>query len=141
MSDRRPPQSDDEILEAFAELFDSVPPDTPEEIQAALLEAGIDPDQVANEVKQLVEDGLASSPYNWRNAQPALDQARLELEASQIETPGERSDIVEAIQQLLSQSRDQSLAAHFRNENFSQMSKEELASLYQELKYLSEHNR
>jgi hypothetical protein len=136
VGNRVPPQNDDEILEAFADLLDHVRPETPEEVRAILLEAGLDPDEIVAEGRQLIQDGLANSPYNWRNAQKKLAQARADLESSALNLPLSREEIIAALRELLTHPRVQSVGAHFRSQNLSDMPDEEIASLYQELRYL-----
>ena len=64
MNKRRSPATEEELVHAFADLFDEVGLDTPEEIDAALREGGHDPDTIAARMKSVAERALARSPLN-----------------------------------------------------------------------------
>jgi hypothetical protein len=142
MSNKASPQSDEEILRAFTDLFDQVMPETPEDFDTALLEAGLDPDEIAAEVRQVVRQGLANSPHNWRNFQQKLEEAKAEVETAEmaLSDTATMSYIIEAIQMLLSLPRMQSVGAHYRGEKLEKRSKEELRALFGELKYLADQD-
>lgn len=48
-----------QLIKALADLFDEVGPETPEEVDAALIEYGYDPDKVGKLGKQIAEEALA----------------------------------------------------------------------------------
>ena len=142
MSERRPPATEDELIHAFISLFNAVEPETPEEIQTTLRDAGYDPDSVAARMQTIAARALENSPLNWRNRA----QRELEAEKTQIETitssqPSNRAGIIDAIKQLLAGLSGQQLglAAHFRN--FDHATDEDLASLLADLEYLVAQQR
>jgi hypothetical protein len=61
MNTRRPPASEAELVHACADLFDEVGPDTPEDIDAALRDAGHDPDTIAARMASAAARALARS--------------------------------------------------------------------------------
>jgi len=63
---RRPIETGEDLVRAFADLFDEIEPETPEEIDAVLREAGYDPDEVGARMEAVAERALVDSPLNWR---------------------------------------------------------------------------
>jgi DNA-directed RNA polymerase subunit F len=138
MTKSGPPKTSEDLVRAVADLFDEVEPETQEEIDAVLREAGHDPDEVAARMKVVAERALASSPFNWRNrAQRELADERARYERLASVLPRSRADILSAIQALLAQlgGRTQQAYAHFRN--FESATDEDLARLLSELEYLA----
>jgi hypothetical protein len=84
MNKRRPPATEEELVHAFADLFDEVEPETPEEVDAVLREVGHDPDTIAARMKSIAERALARSPLN--RAQQELEAERSKLESA-VHTP------------------------------------------------------
>jgi hypothetical protein len=137
MNKRRPPATEEELVHAFADLFDEVGPETPEEIDAVLREGGHDPDTIAARMKSIAERALARSPLNWRNrAQQELEAERTKLDRVTPVARHDRSEIIAAIQQLLSRLQAHQLAPAHAYRNFDQATDEDLSSLLAELEYL-----
>jgi hypothetical protein len=135
MKKRKPVQTSEELIRAFADLFDEIEPETPAEIDAMLREAGYDPDEIGAQMKAVAEQALANSPLNWRNRAPqemAEEQARFDKAEST--SPRNRTDMIKAIQQLLAGRSEQALA-HFRN--LESASDDDLASMLAELEFLA----
>jgi hypothetical protein len=61
MNTHRPPATEEELVHVFADLFDEVGPETPEEIDATLREEGHDPDTIAARMTSAAERALARS--------------------------------------------------------------------------------
>ena len=142
MNERRPPTTEDELIHSFADLFDAVEPETPEEIQTTLKDAGYDPDGVAARMQAIAARAIENSPFNWRKrAQRELETEKTRLETRTSSTPRNRAGIVDAIKQLLAGLSGQQfeLAAHFRN--FDQATDEDLSSLLADLEYLVSQQR
>jgi len=139
MSKRRPPDTYEDLVRAFADLFDETEPQTPEDVDTFLREAGYDPDQVGARIQTLAEHALANSPLNWRNrALQELAQARAQLDDFVATTPRSRSEIIAALRQIIAQLGAEKCklpAASFRN--LERATDEDLASLLVELEYLS----
>ncbi len=137
MKKRRPPATEEELVHAFADLFDEVGPETPEEIDAVLREVGRDPDTIAAQMKAVAERALARSPLDWRNrAQQELEAERHRLESVTPTLGRGRGEIITAIQRLLSQLQARQLAPAHAHRHFDQATDEDLASLLVEIEYL-----
>jgi hypothetical protein len=142
MNKRRPPATEEELVHTFADLFDEVGPETPEEVDAILREGGHDPDTIAARMKSIAEHALARSPLNWRNrAQQELEAERTKLDRVTPVARHDRSEIIAAIQQLLSRLQAHQLAPAHAYRNFDQATDEDLASLLAELEYLAAGKR
>lgn len=59
MSFRTPPRTDEELVRVFDHLFDQTEPQTPEEVDAVLREAGYDPDELATRMDEVAQAALA----------------------------------------------------------------------------------
>lgn len=141
MSKRRPPETyeDEDLVRVFADLFDEIEPQTPEDVDTVLREAGYDPDKIGARIQTLAEQALANSPLNWRKRAPEeLAQARAQLDDFVSTTPRSRSEIIAALRQIIAQlgaKKSKLAAAYFRN--LEQATDDDLASLLVELEYLS----
>lgn len=134
MSEHKPPKTDKELAQAIDELFDEIPPpQTPDEVDAIIQEAGYDPDEFATRMQTLVEQASANSPLNWRNQSERLEKERKKLSTSSVTSPLTRSKIIESIQQILSQQPQ--WATHYRN--LDETTDDDLLSWLEELRYLS----
>ena len=137
MNKRQPPATEEELVHAFADLFNEVEPDTPEEIDAVLREGGHDPDTIAARMKSIAERALARSPLNWRNrAQQELEAEKSKLDNVTPIVRRGRGEMITAIQQLLSRLHAHQLAPAHAYRNFDQATDDDLASLLAELEYL-----
>jgi hypothetical protein len=137
MNKQRPPATEEELVHAFADLFDEVEPETPEEVDATLREGGHDPDSIAARMKSVAERALARSPLNWRNrAQQELEAEKRKLDSVTPTVRRGRGEMITAIQQLLSRLQAHQLAPAHAYRNFDQATEEDLASLLTELEYL-----
>lgn len=133
MNRRRSPQTDEELVRSFLNLFDEVVPDSPEDVDEFLRESGYDPDDIGARIQAVAKKALKDSPLNWRKrAGHELRQVRDRLENF---APGQkegRTEIITAIQEFVVQH---GLAtANFRN--MEQATEEDLASLLFELEFL-----
>lgn len=137
MTKKKPLETSEEFVNALTDLFNEIGPETPEEVEAILREAGYDPAKLAAEMQAFAEQSLKNSPLNWRNrAQQELTAARSHFESTLSRVSRSRSELIEAIQQLLQQvgGQPQQALAHFRN--FESASDDDLASMLEELEYL-----
>jgi len=138
MTGRRPPKTDEELVRVFDYLFDQTEPQTPEEVDAVLREAGCDPGEVAARMDEVAQRALAESPLNWRNrARAQHEEAVAQLKSSLSSARGNRTEVLAAIEQVLTQlapKQRESLTAHFRS--LDQATDADLASLLGELEYL-----
>ena len=118
MTKRKPLETSEDLVQALADLFDEVEPETPEEIDAVLRECGHDPDAVAARMRALAERAIVNSPLNWRNRAQELEKERASLASFVSSLPRSPEEIVAVIKQLLSQLEgDQSklVPAYYRN--------------------------
>ena len=141
MKGRRSIETSEDLVRAFADLFDEIEPETPEEIDAVLCEAGYDPDEIGARMKAVAERALVDSPLNWRNrAQRELEAERARIAAAVKTSLLNRADIIHAIEQLVAQFGGQMAYAH---RNLDSETDEDLASLLSELEYLAsrQHGR
>ena len=138
MSIRKPPESEQDILNAFADLFDEIQPETSEEIDTILIEAGFEPEQVAANMQALAEKALSESPLNWRK-QASRDRQQAEEGLRELEstTPTNRTDILTALRDFAKRRPEQYQLAmvQFRN-NVEEASDKDLQTLLTELIYL-----
>lgn len=137
MNEKKSPETYFELSNAFLELFDSVLPEDSDEIDELLLEMGFDPGKVAAGLRELADRATAESPLNWRvQAARELKTERARFTKLIRRSELSRNEILAQIQALLSKgSAERSfLAAH---RNLQDLSDEDLASLMEDLLYLS----
>ena len=135
-----PPQTDQDLIQVFADLFDAVEPETPEEIDAVLVEGGYDPNEVGSRMQAFAEQALAKSPLNWRNQADTKLQAvgaKLENFRAPVAIPPTREQIIDAIKELTGRLRGRARLAQAYFRNFESASDEDLASLLSELQFLT----
>lgn len=135
MKKRRHVETSEDLVRAFANLFDEVAPETPEEIDAELCEAGYDPDKIGARMQAVAGQALANSPLNWRSrAQRELEDERARIAGFAATSLRSRAEVIVAIKQLVAQSGGQMVYAH---RNLESETDEDLASLLAELEYLA----
>ena len=138
MTERRSMGTYEELTRVLADLFDEVGPDTPEEVDAVLVEAGYDPDEVGRQMQTFAEQAMANSPVNWRNrAQQELAAERALYERTAPTPSGSREDIISGIRHLISQMGRRPSQVFAYHRNLEEMSDEDLASVLSDLEYLS----
>lgn len=138
MPNKKPPATDKDLIRAITDSFNEVEPDSPEEINAILRDAGYDPDQVARQMKAVAERALKESPLNWRERTQEMEDAKSRLIAFTSALPTSRAEIINAIKELvakLGSGKSELAMAQYRN--FESASDEDLASLLRQLQYLS----
>lgn len=129
--------NDKDIAQAFEALFDqALVPQSEEEADEIIREAGIDPEAWSDKMYALVQELLRSSPLNWRN----VSKDELSNKAEALESIPKRLDKTKEELQELIQARlkrlnlsPQKAPAAYRNREV--LTKEDLASLLQELDY------
>jgi hypothetical protein len=136
---RRRVETSEDLVCAFADLFNEVAPETPEEIDGELCAAGYDPDKIGARMQAAAEQSLANSPLNWRSrAQRQLEVERARIAGFVTTLLRSRAEIIAAIRQLVAQSGGQMVYAH---RNFESETDEDLASLLADLEYLASQQR
>ena len=142
MTEQSPPATEDELVRVFADLFNELAPETPEELQATLRAAGYTPERMAARMQAVADRAIATSPFNWRHrARQEIAEENARRAALEPAQPRSRGDLLNAIRQLLTQIQGSSveLAAHFRN--FDRATDEDLVSLLADLEYLAAQQR
>ena len=137
MAKRKPLETSEELVSAFADLFDAVEFETPEEIDAVLLEAGYDPNEIAARMRAVAVQTIAESPLNWRNQTDALEEERIRLASLPSALLPSREDLIAGIESILARLptvRRRTVMAYHRN--LDEATNEDLASLLAELQYL-----
>lgn len=137
MAKRKSTPTNEELIDAFTDLFNAVEPETPEEIDAVLSESGLDPDDVAARMRAFAQKAIEASPYNWRNQADSLreEQERLARRSSDLRLS--REEMMRTIESLttgLGRGQRARAAAYYRN--LEEATDEDLASLLDELRYL-----
>lgn len=139
--DRSRPMNDDEILDAFADLLREVVPEGREEIDALLVEAGLDPEGVRAEASELIKDLKATTPLDWRNRQEELKEAQGRRAEGLSRLPKDREGLLRRLQELLEDSDLKQAYVHFRNKQNEELSEEELRSLVRDVEFALEEVR
>ncbi len=138
MSEQKCPKTERELIEALADLFEEIPPETGEEADEVLRDAGLDPELVAKNMREFAEGVLAKSPLNWRNrAEHERAEAKRRLRGFESSMPSDRQGLLAEVSTLLERVRCQHqglVAVEFRQ--FEESSEEDLRSLLAELRYL-----
>jgi hypothetical protein len=136
---KKPPETYRAFVDRLADLFDQIPPETVEEAEQELRDAGFDPEAVGQRMKILAEQTLARSRLNWRiNAAEERGRVVDKLTHFVARVPEARSELETAIRQILERSPQfgnlPAVTAHFRN--FAEATDEDLKSLLFELEFL-----
>jgi hypothetical protein len=139
MSEKRPIESEEDLVAAFDQLFDEVPaPESLEEAEKYIRGAGLNPDEFGAEISSFVASALANSPLNWRNRnQEPIHRALAALETREKETSADRASLLAQIPALL-----ETLVGRFPDRqplhyrNLTELATADLASLVQELEFL-----
>ena len=136
MPKRKPPETDAELLAAFADLFDEIEMESDEDADEVLRAAGYDLDALDKEIRAIVDETVAASPLNWRNKQAEIAQAKDRFNRMQKRLLS-RSEMETTAKSLIAKiPQSERPAIHFRN--FEEMTDEDLASWLIELNFLME---
>lgn len=143
MTEKEPIRSEVELAEAFDQLFNEIPsPQTQEEIDKYISDAGIDPDSFSLKIKKMVADAIEKSSLNWRNEanQTKIEKARTQLESIRDISEFDHSKLVSIVENAFARikmANPQFSSIHYRNH--SELSDEDLKSLLQELIYIADN--
>jgi hypothetical protein len=132
---RKPIQTSEELVRAFADLFDEVDPDAPEDVDEMLRVTGHDPDEVAAKMKATAEQAFADAMQHWQQqTMDKLEEERAQLARFESTSDLGRTDIIRAIRNLSAHFGGQVVLAH---RNLEGETDESLASLLRHLQYLA----
>ena len=137
MKPRKSPATDEELVNAFTDLFNEVEPETEDEIDAVLRQAGYDPEAVAVRMRQVADRAIEKSPLNWRNRfSTELETEKTRLAALRSSVHMSREEILEAIRNKVTRLGGKINQLGFAHRNFDMASDDDLRSLLSELDYL-----
>ena len=138
MDKRKEPEDYEDLVNALADLFDEVDPETPEEVDTILVEAGYDPNEIAAHMNATARQAMLESPLSWRNrALKGIQGEQARLEGLDNPLAKGRIEIVAAIHDLIRRmgvEQYKLVGARFRN--LEKSTEEDLASLLRDLEYL-----
>ena len=135
MNAQRNIETNEDMMRALFEFFQEDDPETLEAANAALREAGYDPDAIGARMHTAAERTLAESPFNWRNRAPReLEDERTRMRQSSAAVPGNRAAMIGAIEKLAAQLGRQLTYAY---RNLDSVTDEDLADLLADLEYLA----
>jgi hypothetical protein len=143
MTEKDPIRSEAELAEAFDQLFNDIPsPQTQEEIEEYIRDAGFDPNYFSKKIKELVTEAIQKSPLNWRNDTNSekLVKARTHLESIRNFSELDHSKLISIVEDVFTQIRNANpkfAPVHYRNH--SELSDIDLQSLLQELIFIAEN--
>ena len=129
--------TDRDIANAFESLFDeTLVPRSREEAEEIIREAGIDPEKWKNEMYAMAQSQIRESPLNWRNVNKEEITKRIKkLESIPKQLDKTKDELQELIQDRLNQLNLSPRQAPAAYRNREELTKEDLASLLQELEY------
>lgn len=131
-------KSEQEVLHAFADLFDEVLDEDIEDVDTALQALGYDPATIEKKMKNVAEQALARSPLDWRNrARQGIQREQERLASFSAHFGQARAQVKQQIAELLEQAKrvhGEEAVAHFRN--LEELTDEDLADVAEELMYL-----
>ncbi len=139
MKDRKAPQTDEELVQKLADLFEGAGPEPPEEVDAALREFGYDPEALAVHMRAVAERAIAESPLNWRNRAPELAKERSLLGSFARPLGESREELARKIRDLTSRLGPARLQLAYRD--LESLTDDDLASLLADLEFLSTSQR
>lgn len=132
-------ETSEDLVRAFADLFDEVAPMRSEEIESELRDVGLDPEKVVARVQAAVEASLVESRRDWRKEAPReLERERAKMAERASTRSLDRAGIIAAIERLSSQLSGQLRHAY---RNLEAETDEDLASLLEDLEYLASQER
>ncbi len=139
MKEKKAPGTEEELLARLERLFDQLEPDTADEVDIILREAGLDPEEVGARMKAAAERQFAASPLNWRNkARQEVAEAEARLAKFSSTPTAGQADLRERIERLLRglSATHRSVAAAYHR-NLEEATESDLQSLLSELEYLT----
>ena len=138
---KRKPETDQDLIDALADLLESAEEDESLElVDEELRAAGLDPEAVGQRMAEVAQGAYRASPANWRQraqAERAAAERQLRQRATRQEQQ-DRDEIVERINSIVARSPGPQdapqIQAHFRN--FEHATDEDLANLLADLEFL-----
>ncbi len=121
-----------DMLQAFYNLFADIDPDTPEEIEEIILATGINPDGYAAKIRKLAKATLAEQ------ARHQIEAARHQYEGAKSRVTDDRQTLIQKIQQKLAQLDSHKRPAFAHHRNLESASDTDLQSLLDDLTYLAD---
>lgn len=142
MTERRPIRSEEELAGAFDQLFDEIPaPQTREEIDDYIREAGINPDEFGARIKEIARSALEASPLNWKNRGQEIKRERDTLDKFFQVAGQSREDLLSKIDKIMNKiaaTNPRLVPIHYRNR--TELSEDDLGSLLEELLFVAKQS-
>ena len=139
MEPNKSKKTDLEIASDFDSLFNEIlEPQTDEEIQAFLADAGYDIQVLRARGRDFVNDLMAG---NWRFVSPEeLNQVSAQIDEVPLRLDWSRERLMAAFQKITSQLTSAGMQPQFGFRNQEQLTKSDLATILQELEYQARKN-
>ena len=141
MTNSPPPRRYNDLIRALLGLFNAVEPETPDEVEGVLREAGYDPDDVASRMAAAASQSLAEASSLLRSrTRRQIDDAK-SRRATMQPPRRTRAEMLAAVDKMMTRLGGQnalSVRAHYRNLETAR--DEDLASLLTDLEYLSDQS-
>ena len=139
MEPNKSKKTDLEIASDFDSLFNEIPePQTDEEIQAFLADAGYDIQVLKVRGRDFANDLMAS---NWRFVSPEeLNQVSAQINEVPLRLDWSRERLMVAFQKIMSQLASAGMKPRLGFRNQEQLTELDLATILQELEYQARQN-
>lgn len=135
--------TDMDIVESFENFLDeALTPDSQDEAEKIIQEAGIDPARWNHDVYTMVQNLLRESPLNWRNVrEEEITREVKELERIPRRLSKSKQKLIEMIEACLAEIYPSKKRVPAAYRNFKEITREDMASLLQELEYQVQKKR
>jgi len=139
MEPNKSKKTDLEIASAFDSLFNETPePETDEEIQVFLADAGYDIQTLGARGRDFVNDLMAG---NWRFVSPEeLNQVSAQIDEVPLRLDWSKERLIAAVQKIMSQLTSAGMQPRFGFRNQEQLTESDFATILQELEYQARKN-
>ena len=139
MEPNKPKKADLEIASDFDSLFNEIlEPQTDEEIQAFLADAGYDIQVLRARGRDFVNDLMAS---NWRFVSPEeINQVSAQIDEVPLRLDWSKERLIAAVQKIMSQLTSAGMQPRFGFRNQEQLTESDFATILQELEYQARKN-
>jgi len=144
MTGRKPITPEEELTEAFDKLFFEIPsPQTQEEIDEYIREAGIDLDGFGVNIREIASKALSESLLNWRAqaTKTEIGMARKKLDDIRRIGNVDRNNLLSIIEKAITNiqaANPQFAPVHYRNH--AESPDADLISLLQELIFIADQS-
>ena len=124
----------EELVDAFYELFAEIEPETEEDIDAIIESAGLDPKAGVEKIEALARQALAEQ------ARQGIKAARQQYQQKKSLTAGTHEELKRRVDEMLNQLSPQNRRAFAYHRNLETASDADLQSLLDDLTFLIDSN-